>query len=406
MSVFDFLFDLFSDEEARTAMAADPEGYVGEHLPEGMTSEQFLDGVEAVCGELPPEQATVLRQAYGLDGPDGPGGTPSYPPAPPQQPGESDVEYTLRQINHYTDVVNVTNQSYEDNDTTVINDQDTNIDNSVNQDITAFGDVNQDFDNDVVTGDENALGGDGSQVNSGDGAVQAGGDIVDSTIATGDVEGSVTGDVYDSVVGDGNNVIDDSRVGAAAFGDGDAINAENVLQGDGTLISDVGGGGDVPRLAVADDYPYDDGEVNINTGSGDQTVVDDSIVSESAVGSGSVESNDIDIDASEGSAVAFGEGSSAEGTDTDITNDSGTVQVAGDDSVQIAETDNSVDASINDSFNTDASVDASINDSFNTEVDASINDSFDTDVEDNDTTTVVEDNDTTVEDNDFLDLDA
>jgi hypothetical protein len=394
MGVFDFLFDLFQDEEARTEFAADSEGYVDEHLPEGMTSEEFLDGVQSVCGELPPEQATILRQAYGLDGPDGPDGpsTPSYPPAPPQQPGESDHDYIVRQISHYTEVVNVTNQSFEDNDTTTINDQDTNIDNSVNQEITAFGDVTQDFDNDVVTGDDNALGGDDSQVNSGDGAVQVGGDVYDSTIATGDVEGSVTGDVYDSVVGDGNNVIDDSRVGAAAFGEGDAINAENVNQGSGTLISDVGGGGDYPEPRLLSEYPGDSGEVNINTGAGDQTVVSDSEVSESAIGgSGSVQSNDVDITASDDSAVAYGDGSSASSTDIDITNDDGTVQVADDGASQYAGTDNS----INDSYNTE-----NVGNYEDNSIDASVDDSFDPVT----TTTTTDSHDTTTSDNDLIDL--
>ena len=384
MSVFDFLFDLFQDEEARTELAADGPGYIEEHLPEGMTQAEFLEGVESVCGELPPEQAAILRSAYGLDGPDGTSpSSPSYPPAPPQQPGETDIDYTLRQINHYSEVVNVTNQSFEDNDTTTINDQDTNVDNSVNQNITAFGDVTQDFDNDVVTGDENALGGDGAQVNSGDGAVQAGGNITDATIATGNVEGSVTGDVYDSVVGDDNQVIDDSTVGAVSFGEGDAINADNVNQGDGTIVDDA----------------Y--GDVNVNAGDGDQTVVSDSTLSESAVGGSTVQSNDVDITADDGSSVAFGDGSSAEASDVDVYNESGTVQVADDGATQTAATDNS----INDSYDTEGSFNTTDN-----SLDASINDSYDpTSVyEDNDTTTTTtEDNDTTtttVDDEDLIDL--
>jgi hypothetical protein len=279
----------------------------------------------------------------------------------------------IESINHYTSVTNVTNQQYEDNDTTTINDQDTNIDNSVNQEITAFGDVNQDFDNDVVTGDGNALGGDGSQVNSGDGAVQVGGNVTDATIATGDVGGSVTGDVSDSVVGDNNNVIDDSSVGAAAFGEGDAINAENVNQGSGTLIDDVSG------------------DANINTGAGNQTVVDDSVVSESAIGGGSVESNDIAINASDDSAVAFGDGSEAESTDIDITNDDGTVQVADDGASQLGATDNS----IHDSYNTSDTGNFTDN-----SVDASIHDSFDPTT----TTTTTDSHDTTTSDDDLLDI--
>ena len=97
----------------------------------------------------------------------------------------------------------------------------------MNQNITAFGDVNQDFDNDVVSGDGAVAAGDDAQVNTGDGAVQAGGDIEDSNVVTGDVEGSVLADdISDSVVGDDNQVISDSTVGAASFGEGDATNVE------------------------------------------------------------------------------------------------------------------------------------------------------------------------------------
>ena len=403
MSVFTFLFNLFDDEEALTEYANDPDGYTEDHLPEGMTSAEFYEGVQGVCDALPPEQAAVLRSAYGIDAPEGYDGptydAPPLPPAPPQQPGESDGDYLVRQINHYTDVVNVTNQHFEDNDTTTINDQDTTIDNSVNQEITAFGDVNQDFDNDVVTGDDNALGGDDSQVNSGDGAVQVGGNVTDATIATGDVEGSVTGDVYDSVVGDENQAIVDSSVGAAAFGEGDAINAENVAQDGSTIIDGPDGGVVVPRL-VEPGYEPEGSTVNANTGDGTQTVVDDSTISESAVGEGNtVQSNDVDIDADDGGAVAYGEGSTAEGTEIDSYNEGGTTQIADDYATQQGATDNSV----NDSYDVENSgnLDQSINDSYDIEDSFDATDSGNVDNsfnEDNDTT------ETTVEDDDLIDL--
>ena len=332
-------------------------------------------------------------------------GVVNLPPPPPaydsyEASGDGGgLQGAIESINHYTSVVNETDQYYQDNDTTTINDQDTSIDNSVNQEITAFGDVNQDFDNDVVTGDDNALGGDDSQVNSGDGAVQVGGNVTDATIATGDVEGSVTGDVYDSVVGDENQAIVDSSVGAAAFGEGDAINAENVAQDGSTIIDGPDGGVVVPRL-VQPGYEPEGSTVNANTGDGTQTVVDDSTISESAVGEGNtVQSNDVDIDADDGGAVAFGDGSSAEGTDIDSTNVGGTTQIADDDATQQGATDNSVNDSFDteDSFNTDQSV----NDSFDVEDSFDATDSFNTADsfnQDNDTTTE------TVEDDDLIDL--
>ena len=149
-------------------------------------------------------------------------------------------------------------------------------DESINQNIETFGDVNQDFDNEDVSGEGAVSAGDWSRVNTGDGATQAGGDIVDSTINSGDVAGSVTGDNYDSTVGDGNVVIDESTVGAAGFGGGDATNlqGENLNLGDGTIVDDTFG------------------DATVNSGDGDLNAIDDSYVSESALGDGDVYSDD------------------------------------------------------------------------------------------------------------------
>ena len=183
------------------------------------------------------------------------------------------------------------------------------------------------------------------------------------------------------VVGDGNQVIDDSTVGAAAFGDGDATNvdADNAVLGDGTIVD--GGAGDIA----------------FNQGDGDLTQIENSNLSESVVGDGTVQSNDVAITADDGAAVAFGDGSDASGvnTETDIQSGYGDVNVAGDDLDQSTTTDNSLTDSgnISDSGNTsvvytDNSVDYSDNsvdnsydvaDSGNTTVDytdASTNDSF------------------------------
>jgi hypothetical protein len=381
MSVIDMLLDLFRDDESRDELATSPSDYLEEHGIDGLTAEQILEAMPGLCGALPPEQAEAVRAAYGLADP---GSSPAaaiapqlatLPPPPPIDPGGDPVEQVLQQLNYFSTVTNITRQTFEDNDTTVIDDRDTTVDASVNQNITAFGDVNQDFDNDVVSGDEAVAAGDRSQVNTGDEAVQAGGAIADSTIATGDVGGSVTGDVYDSVVGDDNQVISDSIVGAASFGEGDATNvdAENANLGDGTIVSDTRG------------------DVTLNEGDGDLTQVEGSLLNESVVGDGSVESNDVAILAGEGSSVAFGDGaqSSAESQTTLVERNEGTVQVA-DDGTQTGLTDNSV----NDSYNLDGN--------FNTDVeqtDNSIDDSFDVvDSFDPDQST------TTVEDNDGIDV--
>jgi hypothetical protein len=382
MSVIDMLLDLFRDDESREELATSPSDYLEEHGIDGLTAEQILEAMPGLCGALPPEQAEAVRAAYGLADPSDPSGGSSLsasiapqlatlPPPPPVDPSGDPVEQVLQQLNYFTTVTNITRQTFEDNDTTVIDDRDTAVDNSVNQNITAFGDVNQDFDNDVVSGDGAVAAGDNSQVNTGAGAVQAGDDIEGSTVATGDVEGSVTGDVSGSVVGDDNQVITDSVVGAAAFGDGDATNvdAENANLGDGTIVSDT------------------NGDMTLNQGDGVLTQIEGSELSESVVGGGSVGSDDVTIDAADGSSVAFGDGaqSSAETQDVEVNDNTGTVQVA-DDATQTGLTDGSVNDSYNldESFNTDIEqTDNSIDDSFD------IEDSFDPDQ----STTTVEDND-------------
>jgi hypothetical protein len=375
MSLLDTLIGIFSDNDTHQAFQNDPDGFLNQNGFGNVTSQD----IEA-------EMPRVLEALQGNSGGATQGGAANFAgsgnvvlPPPPGGGGggggeEGGLSGAIESINHYTNVLNVTEQSFQDNDYTSIDDRDTTVDQSVNQNITAFGDVNQDFDNDVVSGDGAVAAGDGSQVNTGDGAVQAGDDIEDSTIATGDVGGSVFGDVSDSVVGDGNQVIDDSIVGAASFGEGDATNvvAENANLGDGTIVDDTFG------------------EVALNQGDGDLTQIEDSLLNESVVGDGSVESNDIDISASEGSSVAFGDGasSSAETQTTAIGENSGTIQVA-DDATQTGLTDNSINDSydVEDSFNTDLDyTDNSVNDSFD------IEDSFDPDQS------------TTTQDNDGIDV--
>jgi hypothetical protein len=384
MSLFDTLLGIFTDQDTQEAYQQDPEGFLNQNGFGNVTSQ-----------DIQAEMPRVLSAVQGNTGGAEQGGVANFggsgnvvlppPPAHAYEAGggyEGGLSGAIESINHYTNVVNLTEQSFEDNDVTNIDDRDTTVDNSVDQNITAFGDVTQDFDNDVVSGDGAVAAGDGSQVNTGDGAVQAGGDISDATIATGDVGGSVTGDVSDSVVGDGNQVIDDSTVGAASFGDGDATNvsAENANLGDGTIVSDVGG------------------DATLNQGDGDVTQIEGSTIEESAIGAGgTVQSNDVDIDADDGSSVAFGDGasSSAETQDVDIDGNSGTIQVA-DDGDQTAATDNSITDSYDteDSYNADLDLtDNSITDSFDTE--GSAND--DHSVTDNSVDTTVDDSDTIVD---------
>jgi hypothetical protein len=394
MSLFDSLFSIFNDSEANEAYQENPEGYFNQNGFGNVTSQDIQSEMPRVLNALQGQSGDVSQGGAANFGGSGNVVLPP-PPAHEAYAAASDgggLSGAIETLNHYTTVYNETNQDFEDNDVTTIDDRDTTTDASVNQNIEAFGDVNQDFDTNIASGDEAiAQSGDGT-ANTGDGALVAGDDldIEDSTVNTGVVGGSVTGDVDRGIVGDGNTALIDTEVddSALAFGGGDAFNDSQVVEGDGVVQNDI------------------DGDANAanNTGSGDQTVVQDSDLDESAVG-GSVQSNDVDIDADGGSSVAFGEGSDSDSGDVDIDDVDGNVQVAGDDSTQVANNDESVE--IEDSFQ-DNSTD--IDDSFN-ELDASINvdasDDDGVDVDDNDLVDVddsLNDNTLDASDDDGIDV--
>jgi hypothetical protein len=366
MSLFDTLLGIFTDDDTNTEFNQNPEGFLNQNGLGNVTSQD----IEA-------EMPRVLEAIQGNSGGATQGGAASFagsgnvtlppPPAPSGGEGggyEGGLSGAIESINHYTNVFNETNQSFQDNDVTNIDDSDTTVDASVNQNITAFGDVTQDFDNDVVSGDGAVAAGDNAQVNTGAGAVQAGDDIEDSNVVTGTVEDSVLADdIDDSIIGDDNQAIIDSNVGAATFGEGDATNvsAQNANVGDGVQV-------------VGSD------DTNVNTGEGDLITIDDSTVEESQLGGegNTLVSNDVDIDAEDGSAVAFGSGSEADAQQQNVAieDNYGQVQVAGDDATQTV--DQSYTETITDSYN-----DQSVNDSYNVadsgNVDASDDDGVDLD---------------------------
>ena len=366
MSLFDTLLGIFTDDDTNTEFNQNPEGFLNQNGLGNVTSQD----IEA-------EMPRVLEALQGNSGGATQGGAASFagsgnvtlppPPAPSGGDGggyEGGLSGAIESINHYTSVYNETNQSFQDNDVTNIDDSDTTVDASVNQNITAFGDVTQDFDNDVVSGDGAVAAGDNAQVNTGDGAVQAGDDIEDSNVVTGTVEDSVLADdIDDSIIGDDNQAIIDSNVGAATFGEGDATNvsAQNANVGDGVQV-------------VGSD------DTNVNTGEGDLITIDDSTVEESQLGGegNTLVSNDVDIDAQDGSAVAFGAGSEADAQQQNVAieDNYGQVQVAGDDATQTV--DQSYTETITNSYN-----DESVNESYNVadsgNVDASDDDGIDVD---------------------------
>ncbi|HEY1967612.1 MAG TPA: IniB N-terminal domain-containing protein, partial [Pseudonocardia sp.] len=195
-SLLDWLLSLLRDPDARAAFQADPQGY--------------LD----TCGFHDVSNADVHEALTLISDDDHRGGGghhTHYPPPHHYSSHESPAHYL---------------QQYVTNNYTTIEEHNTNIDNSVHQNIdTHGGDFNQVIDNDPV-------------VASGDGAVAAGGNIDHSTVTTGD--GNVVGDGNHAVTGDGNTTAfgsgsaTDANINHASFGDGSAVSLGGDASGHST----------------------------------------------------------------------------------------------------------------------------------------------------------------------------
>jgi hypothetical protein len=230
-SLYELILNLLRDPKAMEDFQDDPQGYL------------------ASCGDFSADDVKdaieLIRDHDDDDDNNRDGGHTVHvaPPSDPPEPrdGESEHEAAVRYLNTY-----VTNNYIDDRDTTV--------DNSVNQQVdTGGGDFDQDIDID-------------SNVASGDGAVAAD-DISDSSVVTGD--GNVVGD--DNVTGDDNVIGDDNQVvsgddNTTSFGDGDATS------------TDIGG-----------DLTVDDGS-SFSSGSGD-TNIDNSDNSVDIEDSGNVDNS-------------------------------------------------------------------------------------------------------------------
>ena len=193
--------------------------------------------------------------------------------------------------------------------------------------------MNQSFDQAAVTGDGAVLAGDGSQVNTGEGAVQAGGDV--EGLHGGHRRRRRLGDRRQRGLDRGRRQRRHQRLRGRldAFGEGDAtsIEAENANLGDGTIVSDTYGDATVQLGRRRPQRRRLDAERDLagrrrrlqRRRHGDRR----------------------------GNSLAFGDGSSsAEDQDTTIDDNYGNANVA-DDGDQTAD----LDASTNDSFNTEGS---------------------------------------------------
>jgi len=149
-------------------------------------------------------------------------------------------------VRHVTEVTNVTN----------IDEGDQFVDQSVNTTILAEGDV--DFDQEVS-----------NTANVGDDvAVVVGGDVSDSAVNTGQVDGVQAGGdvaIEDSAIGDGNVLVNDSEFDALAVG-GDATNVEaggDANVGSGTQVG-IDAGGDVQATVGDANDVTGDQTANVN----------------------------------------------------------------------------------------------------------------------------------------------
>jgi hypothetical protein len=183
MSLLQFILSLLGNEEARAEFNANPQQTLSENGFDNLCGADVRDARPLIVDNVQTAQNNSFDRE--LSG----GGNSTHvhhtpPPPPPPAHDDDGMDGAIREINYITQ-----HYSWSDSHNTV-------LDNSVNQNIWADGDVLQWFDNDPV-------------VASGDGAVAAG-DDVDGTVTTGDR----------NVVGHGNDV---NHVGSAAADNGGAV---------------------------------------------------------------------------------------------------------------------------------------------------------------------------------------
>jgi hypothetical protein len=284
-SLLDFIRHLLFDEGERVKFEEDPHGYLRDHHLEHISAEDVRDAFSLVYDSLPAHVASQFG-SFARSTSTGSGWTATHqhaetsaPHLPVVEPrhGETHLDAAIRQVSYITNTYS----------TTHIDDRDTVLDNSVNQQVFAHGDVHQMFDNDpviasgdhavaaghgihgqVVTGDHNVVG-DGN-VSADHGGVAAGHGISDSQVITGENSGLAAHQAHvdDAVLGDHNQVAQDSH--GVGFGHGDVTHAElhDVTADHGSAIP-VGGdahGHYEDRDVQLANFGHGDVHANVNTG--------------------------------------------------------------------------------------------------------------------------------------------
>jgi hypothetical protein len=263
--------DILGNEQTAAQFASDGQGFLAS---QGVTDAD-LSGVDVrqAVGDVCADGSHPELQSYASGG-----SAPVHNYTPPP-PGPPTVESVVQHLNYVTQVV------YEDNDTItqIIEDNSviTNIDNSIDIDGDNFGDL--DVNNANAVGDGAQAGAADGDVNQqqGDG-VLVDGDVDGSNLNTGD--GAVQIDVGDIDASGGDGGSGTGGAGGAGGAGGGA--------GDGGFLSDGGdggaGGGGGAGGAGTGGAGGAGGNVNLDFGpitTGDaNTVLDDSTVANSQVG--------------------------------------------------------------------------------------------------------------------------
>jgi hypothetical protein len=232
LSLLEFLKELLTNVQLRDYFAEDPQGALHEYGLDDLSPADVHDAL--VLAE--DNQTADFSRNYDT----GHNSVQFTPPPPPAHhsyatPAESH-EAAVQYLNNY-----VTNNYIDDRDTTV--------DNSINQQIDTHG---GDFDQDIDVHSTTA---------SGDGAVAAGGDIEGSTVTTGNDnqvgDGNIRGD--GNVAGDNNQAVT-GHDNTTSFGSGDATSTDvggNVNVGDGGAFSS-GGNSTVDNTDNSIDHSFND----------------------------------------------------------------------------------------------------------------------------------------------------
>jgi hypothetical protein len=207
-SLLDWILSLLRDPDARAAFQTDPDGYTAHYGFQHLSSADVHDALCLIADNGSASYDHKFSAASEVH----------YPPPPVHHSHHSDHSHDDSPARYL--------HEYITNNYTTIEEHNTNIDNSVHQNIdTHGGDFNQVIDNDPV-------------VASGDGAVAAGGNIDHSTVTTGD--GNVVGDGNHAVTGDGNTTAfgsgsaTDANINHASFGDGSAVSLGGDASGHST----------------------------------------------------------------------------------------------------------------------------------------------------------------------------